>query len=171
MIICWKGILRRNKSGRERPLFWFIHIDFKMPKMIHQVDCWAFKSGTKHRAHDFCHFLLSRCGTFATNLFCIIIKMSSHPIKARNGNMKGIVLWTVQSLSCVRLLATLWTVAHQVPLSGISQARILEWVAISFSGGSSRPRDQTHVFCLAGGFFMTELPGKAKRYYNQEQNS
>jgi len=38
---------------------------------------------------------------------------------------------------------------------GISQARILEWVAISFSR-SSRPRDQTHVSCLAGGFFTTE---------------
>ena len=30
---------------------------------------------------------------------------------------------------------------------GISQARILEWVAISFSRGSSQPRDQTCV-CL-----------------------
>ena len=29
---------------------------------------------------------------------------------------------------------------------GISQARILERVAISFSRGSSRPRDRTHVF-------------------------
>ena len=28
---------------------------------------------------------------------------------------------------------------------GISQARILEWVVISFSRGSSQPRDQTHV--------------------------
>ena len=28
---------------------------------------------------------------------------------------------------------------------GISQARILEWVAISFSRGSSQPRDQTHI--------------------------
>ena len=28
---------------------------------------------------------------------------------------------------------------------GISQARILEWVAISFSGGSSWPRDGTHI--------------------------
>ena len=28
---------------------------------------------------------------------------------------------------------------------GISQARILEWVAISFSRGSSLPKDQTHV--------------------------
>ena len=28
---------------------------------------------------------------------------------------------------------------------GISQARILEWVIISFSSGSSRPRDQTRL--------------------------
>ena len=33
------------------------------------------------------------------------------------------------------------------------QARILEWVAISFSRGSSRPRDQTWVSCIAGRFF------------------
>ena len=30
-------------------------------------------------------------------------------------------------------------------LHGILQARVLEWVAISFSRGSSRPRDQTRV--------------------------
>ena len=42
----------------------------------------------------------------------------------------------------------------------IFQARILEKVAISFSRGSSQPRDQTHVSCLAGGFFITESPGE-----------
>ena len=31
---------------------------------------------------------------------------------------------------------------------GIFQARILEWVAIFFSRGSSRPRDQIHVSCI-----------------------
>ena len=36
---------------------------------------------------------------------------------------------------------------------GILQARILEWVAIPFSKGSSQPRDQTQVSCIAGGFF------------------
>ena len=36
---------------------------------------------------------------------------------------------------------------------GILQAGILEWVAISFSGGSSQPRDQTQVSCTAGEFF------------------
>ena len=32
---------------------------------------------------------------------------------------------------------------------GILQARILEWVAMPSSRGSSRPRDQTHVFCIS----------------------
>ena len=36
---------------------------------------------------------------------------------------------------------------------GILQARILEWVAISFSRGSSRPRDRTQVSCIAGKCF------------------
>ena len=33
------------------------------------------------------------------------------------------------------------------PVRGISQARVLEWVVISYSGGSSRPRDRTRVSC------------------------
>ena len=37
-------------------------------------------------------------------------------------------------------------------IHGISQARILEWVAISFSRRYSWPRDQTQVSCIAGGF-------------------
>ena len=32
---------------------------------------------------------------------------------------------------------------------GILQARVLEWVAISFSRGSSQPRDRTFVFCVS----------------------
>ena len=42
---------------------------------------------------------------------------------------------------------------------GISQARILEWVAIRSSRGSCQPRDQTRVSCvpyIAGGFFTGE---------------
>ena len=36
---------------------------------------------------------------------------------------------------------------------GILQARILEWVAISFYRGSSRPRDSVWVSCIARRFF------------------
>ena len=35
----------------------------------------------------------------------------------------------------------------------ILQARILEWVAVPFSRGSSQPRDQIQVSCIAGRFF------------------
>ena len=36
---------------------------------------------------------------------------------------------------------------------GVFQARVLEWVAVPFSRGSSRPRDWTWVSCIAGKFF------------------
>ena len=38
---------------------------------------------------------------------------------------------------------------------GILQARILEWVAIPFSRGSSQPRDWTQVSLIASGFFTS----------------
>ena len=40
---------------------------------------------------------------------------------------------------------------------GISQARVLEWAAISSTTGTFWPRDQTHVYyvsCIAGRFFI-----------------
>ena len=43
---------------------------------------------------------------------------------------------------------------------GISQARILEWVAISFSRGNSRTKDQIRVSRIGRQFFNTESPGK-----------
>ena len=49
---------------------------------------------------------------------------------------------------------TPWTVAHQASLSmGLLQARILEWVAILFSRGSSWLMDWTQFSCIAGRFF------------------
>ena len=38
-------------------------------------------------------------------------------------------------------------------IHGIFQARVLEWIAISFSRGSSRPRNRTRVSCIAGRRF------------------
>ena len=38
-------------------------------------------------------------------------------------------------------------------IHGILQARILEWIAISFSRGSSRPRDRTWISCIGGRRF------------------
>ena len=43
---------------------------------------------------------------------------------------------------------------------GIFQTRVLEWVAIAFSMGSSRPRDQTQVSCIACRCFTIWATGK-----------
>ena len=59
---------------------------------------------------------------------------------------------------------------------GILQARTEEWVAISFSRGSSWPRDQTWVSCVAGKFFTVwatrEVPNYLSVYQmNQDPSS
>ena len=47
-------------------------------------------------------------------------------------------------------------------MHGISQMRILEWVAISYSSTSSNPGIELAFPALAGRFFTTELPGKPR---------
>ena len=54
---------------------------------------------------------------------------------------------------------------------GILQARILEWVAISFSRGSSRPKDQTRSPALEAGVLTSEPPGKPIRHYSVQFSS
>ena len=81
--------------------------------------------------------------------------------------------WKSQfSLQCQRMLKVLVTQSCPTPCDSmdcsppgssvheIFQARILEWVAIYFSRGSSQPRDQTWVSCTAGIFFT--IQGKPK---------
>ena len=53
-------------------------------------------------------------------------------------------------------------------LHGIFQARILEWVAISFSRGFSQPRDQTHVSCNADHQVTWEGLKEIKNNQNEE---
>ena len=52
-------------------------------------------------------------------------------------------------------LVTPWTPSSSV--HGISQARIIEWVDIFFSRGSSQPRDQTQVSRIADGEILYQL--------------
>ena len=60
----------------------------------------------------------------------------------------------VKSLSRVQLFVTPWILAYQgSPSMGFFQARVLEWVAISFSRGFSRPRDWTQVPRIIGRCF------------------
>ena len=63
-------------------------------------------------------------------------------------NKNCIIAWKWKFLSHVQFFATQWT----VPLS-MEVNRILEWVAIPFSRGSSQPRDRTQVSYTVDRFF------------------
>ena len=70
---------------------------------------------------------------------------------------------------------TLWDpMVCSLPASsvhGIFQVRVLEWVAISLSRGSSRPRDWTRVSCIAGRHFTIWATREAqKRQRNKKSN-
>ena len=58
---------------------------------------------------------------------------------------------------------------YSLPVSsvhGILQTRTLELVAVSFSRGSSQPRDWTQVSCIGGGFFTNWATRKVVAAYN-----
>ena len=66
-------------------------------------------------------------------------------------------IWKVKKSKVAQLCLTLYNpMDSSLPASsvqGIFQARVPEWVAISFSMGSSQPRDWTQVSRLAGRCF------------------
>ena len=68
----------------------------------------------------------------------------------------------VKSLTHVWLFVTPWTVHGQAPQSmEFSRQRVLEWVAIYFSRGSSWPRDWTWVIHIVGRHFTIWATGEA----------
>ena len=98
-----------------------------------------------HSIHNLSLCLCSRC--YSANRFISTILLDSMVV--------------VYSLSHV------WLFCNAMDCSllgssvhGISQARILEWVTISFSRGCSWPRDRTCISWIAGRFFTIEPPGK-----------
>ena len=76
---------------------------------------------------------------------------------------------SAQLTSRVQLFVTLWTVAHEAPLSmGFSrQTTILEWIAISSSKASPWPRDSTCVSCVSCIWQADSLPLHQRK---QKQN-
>jgi len=62
---------------------------------------------------------------------------------------------------CPTLCDTMNCSSLGYPVHGILWARILDWVAISFSEDLPNPGIEPVSPALAGGFFTTELPGKS----------
>ena len=68
------------------------------------------------------------------------------------------------SLSRVRLCDPTDCSLPGSSVHGILQARILEWVTMPSSRGSSQPRDRAWFSCIADGFFTSEPLGRPYRY-------
>ena len=78
--------------------------------------------------------------------------------------------WWCGGLVAKLCLALCSPVKNSLPASsvhGIFQGKLLEWVAISFSRGSSPPRDRTWVSCIAGRFFTNEATREACLVYSR----
>ena len=81
-------------------------------------------------------------------LFCFVL---SHcfPILVQGSEVKSLSrVWLCNPMDCSPPGSS---------VCEISQARILEWFVISFSRGSSWPRDQTHISCIACKFFSPRM--------------
>ena len=79
--------------------------------------------------------------TLSITIYNSISTTQIHWLNLRNST-------AVQSLTCVWLCNPMNCSPLSSSVHGISRARILEWVAISFSKGSSWHRDWTHVPCI-----------------------
>ena len=65
--------------------------------------------------------------------------------------------WVKVAQSCPTLCDPTDCIVH-----GVLEARIPEWVAVSFSRGSSQPRDWAQVSHIEGGFFASWATGESK---------
>ena len=90
--------------------------------------------------------------TFLTFQHCILfVQLNLKSVLWFRQGSWNLTLWRLpaQSLSHVQPFVTPWTVAFPPGSSvhGIFQVRILKWVSISYSRGSSWSRDRTHISC------------------------
>ena len=77
----------------------------------------------------------------------------------------------IHELGSSLLLSRVWLFAIPgSPVHEILQARILEWVAISCSEGSSQPRDYPQVSCIAGRFFTIWATREASLWWVEQSN-
>ena len=65
---------------------------------------------------------------------------------------------------CSSLCDTIDCSLPRSSVHGILQSRILEWVAVPFSRGSSQPRNWIGVSCIAEGFFTSWATKEANKY-------
>ena len=117
-----------------------------------------------------CHlFLISSASVRSLPFLMFIVPILAwnvpliSPIFLKRSLVLPILLFSYTALHCllketkVKITQSCLTLCNSMDCTvhGILQARILEWVAIPFSKGSSQPRDQTQVSRMTGRFFTS----------------
>ena len=117
---CNRLVISNEKAFNQRIPVLSDMFSFHLQSLIYSFVIWGFL---------FVCFWLGDCFGTAVYNFQIII------------NLK----W---SQSCLTLCGSMDCSPPGFSIHGVFQTRILEWVAISFSRGSSPPRDRTQVSCI-----------------------
>ena len=91
--------------------------------------------------------------------------ISSHLSTPAPQDAQVVLKWSEVCQSCPALCGPMDCSLPGSAVHGIFQARILEWAAISFSRGSSQPRDRTQVFCIVDRRFTIWATRKALKLY------
>ena len=138
--------------------------------LLENIICWKKTQALRLDTWNFNSLLIYLCCGLNVCVCPNCIYWNPHH---QGDGVKRWSLWElIRSMRVVCLLVTqLWpTLCEPMDCSppgsfahGIFQARILEWVAISFSRRSSQPRDQTWVYHLAGKLFTAWATREATR--------
>ena len=181
----WKTFLfALNCFGASANSNWSIESASELCVLFHWSVCPSF-ANTTLGYHNFKNYILkSDHLSFPALLFFIKIPfyilgvlhfyVNIHFCRRPSGISVVIVLNLLVSFGRINILTTLNLPVHSEvtqscptlcdpvdcsqpgsSIHGIFQARVLEWVAISFSRGSSRPRDQTQVCHIVGRRFTS----------------
>ena len=84
--------------------------------------------------------------------------------------VKLLLKWSEVAQLCLTLCDLTDCSLQGSSVRGILHARLLEWVAISFSRGSSGPRDQTQVSHIAGRLFTIWATREVKLWFNPHKH-
>ena len=107
------------------------------------------------------------------NVLKVLSLLDSPTLSQHSSSSKNLLSLEVEVLVAQSCL-TLWDPMDRSPpgfsVYGISQARILEWVAIFFSRGSSQLRDRTQASCIEGRLLTIWTTREASLSAKQTKN-
>ena len=101
------------------------------------------------------------CSYYQIGKWVDIILGEADPVRGAFKNMvSSLTVCVLAAQSCSTLCDPMDYYSPGPSVHKILQATILEWVTISFSRGSSQPRNGTQISCIAGRFFFFFFAGR-----------